>query len=57
MSGLFSKPKMPAVEPPTPLPDEDQQDKARRRRIAKEKNQGGVASTILSGVGQKETLG
>lgn len=56
MSGLFSKPKMPAIEPPTPLPDEQQTTAARRRGVAREAKQSGFASTILSS-GGKETLG
>lgn len=56
MSGLFSKPKMPAIEPPTPLPDEQQTATARRRGVAKESKKSGFASTILS-AGGRETLG
>lgn len=56
MSGLFSKTKMPEVEDPTPLPDEQQTTKARRRRVAKETSRSGVESTILSS-GGRETLG
>lgn len=56
MSGLFGKVQTPKVEPPTPLPDEQQQTQARRRRIAKETSASGVKSTILS-TGGRETLG
>ena len=56
MGGLFSKPKMPKVEPPTPLPDEDAQSDARRRRVAKEVNTSGKGSTNLTS-GGRETLG
>ena len=56
MSGLFSKPKMPAIEPPTPVPDEQQTTAARRRGVAREAKKSGFASTILSS-GGKETLG
>lgn len=48
MGGLFDKPKMPELPPPTPLPDEQQTTAARRRRIAQEKNTSGVGSTALS---------
>lgn len=56
MTGLLSKPKMPTVEPPTPLPDEEQTTKARRRRLSKETQSGGVRSTLLT-AGGRETLG
>ncbi len=56
MSGLFSKPKMPKIEDPTPLPDEEQSTAARRRGVAKESKKSGFASTILS-AGGRETLG
>lgn len=58
MAGLFGKPKMPAIEPPKPMPDADdpQITQARRRRVAKETQQSGVRSTLLS-TGGRETLG
>ena len=56
MGGLFSKPKMPEVQAPTPLPDEDQQKQARRRTIAQETSGEGKQATILSS-GGRETLG
>lgn len=57
MSGLFAKPKMPAIAPPTPMPDENQTDAARRRRIAKETSGANVQSTTLTQAGGRETLG
>ena len=56
MSGLFQKPKMPKIEPPTPLPDEKALTDARKRAIAREKRSSGAASTQLIGAG-RETLG
>jgi len=56
MSGLFSKPKMPAIEPPTPLPDDKQLTSARKRAIAKESKSQGSQSNYLTGAG-RETLG
>ena len=56
MSGLFSKPKMPKIEPPTPLPDEKALTAARKRTVAKESATQGASSTRLSGAG-RETLG
>ena len=56
MSGLFSKPKMPKIEPPTPLPDEKALTAARRRVVAQETRSSGSASTVLTGAG-RETLG
>lgn len=55
MTGLFKKPEMPKVEPPTPMPDEKELTVARRRRVAKETS-GGAGQTILS-AGGRETLG
>lgn len=54
--GLFSTPKMPAIEAPTPLPDEAQITAARRKRVATETKSSGAQSTILS-AGGRETLG
>lgn len=54
MAKLFKAPKMPEIEPPTPMPDEKQTTDARRRRIAKEVSKSGT--TILS-AGGRETLG
>lgn len=54
--GLFSTPKMPAVETPTPMPDEAQTTAARRKRVATETKLAGAQSTILS-AGGRETLG
>lgn len=56
MSGLFSKPKMPKIEPPTPLPDEKALTDARKRALAAEKRGSGAASTQLTTAG-RETLG
>lgn len=53
---LFKTPKMPKIEPPTPLPDEEATTAARRRRIASEVRTGGAASTSLT-AGGRETLG
>lgn len=55
MASLFKTPKMPAIKPPTPLPDEEQMTAARKRRVAKETKGAGVQSTVLSG--KSETLG
>lgn len=56
MATLLKGPKMPEIADPTPLPDEQQTAKARKRRLASETKSSGVASTILS-AGGKETLG
>ena len=56
MAGLFSKPKLPEIAKPTPLPDQEQQTASRRRMVAKETKGSGRASTILS-AGGRETLG
>lgn len=56
MSGLFSKPKLPKIEPPTPLPDEKALTAARKRTVAAESATQGASSTRLSGAG-RETLG
>lgn len=56
MANMFKSPKMPAIEPPTPMPDEKQTTDARRRRVATEAAGKGAASTILS-AGGRETLG
>ena len=56
MTSLFKKPTLPAMQDPTPLPDEKQTTQARRRRIASEKGASSIQSTILSDAG-KETLG
>ena len=56
MSGLFSKSKMPKIEPPTPLPDEKALTAARKRVVAQETRSSGSASTVLTGAG-RETLG
>lgn len=53
---MFSTPKLPAIKPPTPLPDEDTTAEARRRAVAREVRTSGAASTNLS-AGQRETLG
>lgn len=55
MTGLFSTPKLPKIEDPTPLPDQEQATAARRRRVAKEVSKG-ANQTILSS-GSRETLG
>lgn len=56
MSNLFKTPATPKIEPPTPLPDQEQADKARKRLFAKEQAGSGARSTILS-TGGRETLG
>lgn len=56
MTNLFKTPKLPKVEPPTPLPDEEQTTAARKRAVAKATQGSGVASTQLS-AGGRETLG
>lgn len=56
LKSIFKAPKTPKIEPPAPLPDEEQATAARRRGVAKAKKQQGVASTILSS-GERETLG
>ena len=56
MAQLFKTPKMPKIEPPTPLPDEQQLTAARRKRVAKETKGSGVQSTILT-AGGAETMG
>jgi len=56
MANMFKSPKMPAIEPPTPMPDEKQTIDARRRRVVSEVVGKGAASTILS-AGGRETLG
>lgn len=56
MSAIFGKTKIPEPEDPTPLPDEEQATKARRRMLAKEAGSTGAKSTILSS-GGRETLG
>lgn len=56
MSGLFKTPKVPEIDDPLPIPDEEAQTDARQRRIRQEQQGSTVANTILSG-GGKETLG
>ncbi len=56
MAKLFSTPKMPAIEPPAPMPDEAQATQSRRKRVATETKSSGAQSTILS-AGGRETLG
>lgn len=56
MSGFFKTPKMPKVEDPDPLPDENVLAKAKRRTLAREKKSSGVQSTNLTS-GSGETLG
>lgn len=56
MSSLFSKPKQPVIPPPTPLPDEKQLTKARKRTVSEATKGSGYQSTILS-TGGAETLG
>lgn len=57
MAGLFGKtPKMPEIEPPAPLPDEEATAAARRRLVTRETKGTGVQSTLLS-TGGRETLG
>lgn len=47
MGSLF-KPKMPDVEDPVPLPDEEVEERARRRRVASLRRRQGAESTRLS---------
>lgn len=55
--GLFGgKSKTPKVEPPAPMPDDQNLNKARRKRISREQKSGGFRSTLLS-TGGRETLG
>lgn len=54
--GLFGRPKMPAREPPAPMPDPANRDRAANREIAQQVARSGRRSTILTG-GQRETLG
>jgi len=57
MSGLFSKPKMPATPappPPTPMVDEDAVKRAKLRTAARVRESGGRDSTIL---GNADRLG
>ncbi len=56
MTTLFKSPKMPAIEPPTPLPDQKQVTDSRRRRLAAETGGNSVGQTILS-TGGREKLG
>lgn len=56
MSGLFSKPKLPPIEPPTPLPDDKQLTAARKKAVASATKGSGYQSTLLAG-GGSETLG
>lgn len=56
MASLFKTAKMPAIEAPTPLPDQDQLTAARRKRLATETKSAGASSTILT-AGSRETLG
>lgn len=50
MGGLFGKPKVPKVEDPARMPDEEDPavEEARRRRAEAARSRGGRASTILS---------
>lgn len=57
MGSLFSKPKLPTPEKPTPLPDEKQMTAARKRRMSEATTTSGYQSTILSTAGSKEKLG
>jgi len=45
MTSLFSKPKAPK---PTPMPDEDELKKARKRKVSEVTTRSGRESTILS---------
>jgi hypothetical protein len=56
MAGLLSKPKLPPIAPPTPMPDTQATTLARRRTIAKESASQGYTSTLLS-AGGRETMG
>jgi hypothetical protein len=52
--GSLLKPKTPDVPKPAPMPDDDQLDAARRRKIAAVQQRSGRISTILS---DADTLG
>lgn len=56
MASLSSKPKAPPpVQPPAPMPDEEELEKARRKKALEQKSRSGRQSTILSDT--SETLG
>lgn len=59
MGSLFSKPKVPAVPPPAPMPtvgDEAVQ-RARKNAVAAAQQRGGRASTILTDTANGDKLG
>jgi hypothetical protein len=53
-AAALKKPKVPELEKPAPMADQDALDAARRRRAAEMQQRGGRASTILS---QDDKLG
>jgi len=54
MSILGSNPKIPEIQPPTPVMDEEKLKMARKKNITKQRQRSGRTSTILS---DKEGLG
>lgn len=48
MSNLFRTPDTPDVPEPAPIPDEETESRARRRRIASLRRRSGRQSTALS---------
>lgn len=56
MSGLFGA-KTPKPEPVVPMPDEQEQDAARKKQLMEARARSGRASTILSGDYSKDKLG
>lgn len=54
VASALKKPKVPELEKPAPMADQDALDAARRRRAAEMQQRGGRASTILS---QDDKLG
>ena len=50
MGGLFSKPKLPEIEDPVTIPDEDDEAiaRARQREVTAQRARQGAQSTILT---------
>lgn len=56
MASLSSKPKAPPpVQPPAPMPNEEELDKSRKKKMTEQRTRSGRQSTILSDT--SETLG
>ena len=51
MSILGSRPKIPEIEPPAPIMDEEKVKMARKKNLSKQRKRTGRASTILSDEG------